>query len=70
MSPDSPCPTVVITPCDPPLRVPKTGLGSTIMGKNVVEFLGDVSDADGDGDGAFDCSGQGGGGPRRVVPWV
>jgi len=58
----------------------KAGVGGTRTGKDVVEFSGDAGDGDdddgddGDGEGAFDCSGQGGGGKTvgrpAVVPWV
>jgi len=52
----------------------KTGVGGTRTGKVVAELSGDGDDADDDGDGALDCSGQGGGGKTvgrpAVVPWV
>ena len=55
----------------------KTGVGGTRTGKDVIEFSGDAGgddDVDGDGEGAFDCSGQDGGGKTvgrpAVVPWV
>jgi len=52
----------------------KTGVGGTRTGKDVIVSSGDGDDADGEGDKAFDCSGQGGGGKTvgrpAVVPWV
>jgi len=52
----------------------KTGIGGTRTGNVAVEFSGNGDDVDDDGDGALDCSGEGGGGKTvgrpAVVPWV